>query len=136
MGGAHRRHEPDFRSIAIVKSLAYNGPMLEPRRLNRMMVRHRRATALIGAVVALGIAGLSVHAALPEHHGHDGSATICIAALAIATLAVIRLRKKWCLLGFGLVLEIPRMRGLLHADPVVPFLAARAGPHGPFVLRR
>jgi len=108
--------------------------MLRPRQINRFVRRYRRTVAVVGTLIVLGVAALDAHAALPEHHDHRGAATVCIAALAIATLVVF---------GFGvkraarLLLPPPgrwlaRPTLMLAADAPCPM--ARAGPPGTLLL--
>ncbi|MCW3069520.1 MAG: hypothetical protein JWL67_2145 [Solirubrobacterales bacterium] len=64
------------------------------RRIDLFLGRHRRAAALAGVTLVLGVAALNVHEALPEHHELHGDATMCVAALSIAVLAAVGLRPK------------------------------------------
>jgi hypothetical protein len=106
------------------------------RDINRVLRRHRRVTALVGVMLLLGVAALSTHAAMPDHH--DPGEEICLCALALATL---------CAAGLGLgrssvsrlipcrlmpVLRAPRQ---IVADVRVGGWA-RAGPPVLLVLRR
>jgi len=107
------------------------------RTIDRFLLRHRRATALIGVLVVLGVAALNVHAALPEHHDdHGDRATMCVATLSIAVLAALGWRPKRgngpvaCIKGTPLV----QIAGRPSVDPPQP--AARAGPLWTAVLRR
>jgi hypothetical protein len=61
---------------------------------NRLLRRRRRYTALVGVVLVLGVVALDAHAALPDHHHVRGEATLCVAALAVATLVAASLRPR------------------------------------------
>lgn len=106
------------------------------RNANRFVSRHRRFTALLGVLVVLGVAALNVHAALPEHHGGDGDATMCIASLSIAVLASVGWASKRLVdppsapIFRSLLLPC---EGLLRAERPLP--RARAGPLRAAVLR-
>jgi hypothetical protein len=108
-------------------------PRLAP--INRVISRHRRATALIGVLVVLGVGALDAHAALPEHHHQDGKVTVCIAALAIADLAALG----WCKQSTPNLTTRPRSarRRQAASRPAIdiPKASARAGPSGLAVLR-
>lgn len=103
----------------------------------RRSMRRRRLIALLGLVLVLGVVLLDAHADLPEHHHEHGTETLCVASLALATIAVAA----W---SMGLSLRrpeglppIPRLRlprTLEHRPPAT--IAARAGPPPPLVLRR
>jgi hypothetical protein len=110
--------------------------MLALRDIDRALTRHRRATALVGVLLLLGVAALSTHAALPEHH--DAGEEICLCAFAIATL---------CAVGFGLgrssvsraipCRRMPVLRAPLQIAAAVRVGGmARAGPPVSVVLRR
>lgn len=97
----------------------------------RLLKRHRRVSALLGILVVLGVAGLNVHAALPDHHDKNGVATVCVAALSFAVIAGIAWGTKRSsgasiLRRFGPLLRTP---GRLVADG--PRAVARDGPPGP-----
>ena len=49
--------------------------------------RHRRVWLAAGIALACGVMALNAHAALPEHHHHDGNETMCLASLSIAVVA-------------------------------------------------
>jgi hypothetical protein len=103
--------------------------------INRVVSRHRRATALVGVMVVLGVAALNAHAALPEHHHVHGVMTLCVASLSIAVLAALGLKTKRSAgptirLGRTAVVQIPDGP---EAESVSAM--ARAGPSGPVVLR-
>jgi hypothetical protein len=103
--------------------------------IHRLLRRHRRATALLGILIVLGVAALNVHAALPEHHDAHGVATVCVAALSLAVMAAIAWRTKRSP-GLSIVrcfATLLRTPGRLVADGPRP--VARAGPPGPAVLR-
>jgi hypothetical protein len=106
-------------------------------RINRAFKRHRRVTVLAGAIIVLGVAALSTHAALPGHH--DAGEGACACALAIATIGGAL---GW---GFGRPLLGPLLglrcvpvvhkRMTVLADPRLRGIA-RAGPAGPVIRRR
>lgn len=104
--------------------------------INRALTRYRRTAVLVGALVFPGVVALDAHAALPEHHHARGEVTICIAALAIASLAPLGWRRQ--------PTPRPTTRTLAAAlpqtarAPVVGAqrISARAGPSGLAVLRR
>jgi hypothetical protein len=105
------------------------------RGINRFLLSHRRATSLVGVVLVLGVAGLNAHAALPEHHFDHHVATMCVASLAMATLAAIAWPR-----GRTPTLTGPLARTCEVAPPPepaknAPDTAARAGPPAPLVLR-
>jgi hypothetical protein len=99
--------------------------------------RWRTPLALAGVLLVLGVVALDAHAALPEHHHSHGEATICVAALAIATLGA---------LGWALsraVAQMPPLRAVppVRRRPIAPparvaSVAARAGPGRSPILRR
>jgi hypothetical protein len=99
--------------------------------------RRRRLIAVLGAMLVLGVVLLDAHADLPEHHHEHGTETVCVASLALATIAVAA----WSLsLRSGraqLLPPIPRFRLPRSTEhrPRMRF-AARAGPSPPLVLRR
>lgn len=107
------------------------------RDIDRALVRHRRATALLGTLVVLGVAALNVHSVLPEHHHVHGEETVCIAALAVAGLAALGWRRRCeprlpvriaaTLVRFARGVDVPRTSRL--------DVSARAGPAGLAVLR-
>ena len=106
------------------------------RNANRFVSRHRRFTALLGVLVVLGVAALNVHAALPEHHGGDGDATMCMATLSIAVLAAVGWARRRLVESPSAPIFTPLFlpcEGLLRADRPLPL--ARAGPPGAAVLR-
>ncbi len=110
--------------------------VLRAQRLNRIVTRHRRATALLGTIIVLGVVALNAHAALPEHHDAPGHVTMCAGALSIAILAAAGLMAR-CLLAPPAELRrafLPRIEGRIAADTASS--NARAGPAVPFVLRR
>jgi hypothetical protein len=90
---------------------------------------------LAGIVLTLGVVALDAHAALPEHHHQHGTETLCIAALAIAVVALsVLLRPVGRSQPIPRPLTVglrPRWRGL--APAAAP---ARAGPASLAVLRR
>jgi hypothetical protein len=106
------------------------------RDINRGLTRHRRVTALAGVMLLLGVAALSTHAALPEHH--EPGEEICLCAFALATL---------CAVGMGLgrssvsrlipCRRMPVLRAPLQIATAVRVGGmARAGPPVSLVLRR
>ena len=103
--------------------------------INRVLSRHRRTTALVGAIVVLGVGALDAHAALPEHHHEHGKVTVCIAALAIAGLAALG----WCKQGTPQAPRLAQVAPLLQAASSLatdtPRTSARAGPSRLTVLR-
>jgi hypothetical protein len=110
--------------------------VLRAQSVNRFLVRHRPTTALLGAIIVLGVVGLNAHAALPEHHDTPGHVTVCTAALSIAILAAVGLAAK-CLRGPTTALRrvyIPQAESRIVA--VTSSSNARAGPAVPVVLRR
>jgi hypothetical protein len=103
--------------------------------IRRFLRRHRRVSALLGILIVLGVAGLNVHAALPEHHDTNGVATVCVAALSLAVIGAIAWSTKRAFATsivrrFASLLCTP---GRLVADTPRP--VARAGPPGAAVLR-
>jgi hypothetical protein len=111
--------------------------VLRAQNLDRFLRRHRRATALVGTLIVLGVAGLNAHDALPEHHDHRGVATMCIAALSIATLAAFAWGARRGSMNLTPPLRSPRSTTpLCGFDRDVVTIVARAGPPGPVVLRR
>jgi len=105
--------------------------------INRIFSRHRRATALAGVIVVLGVVALDAHAALPEHHDQPGHATVCIAELAIATLAALGWCRKRPMVGpptriVGLLLRPRGAEGDAYGTTTP---SARAGPPALAVLR-
>jgi hypothetical protein len=110
--------------------------VLRARSVNRFLTRHRRTTALLGAVIVLGVVGLNAHAALPEHHDEPGHVTMCAAALSIAILAAVALVTK-CLPAPRKALRLvqrPRVKSRIAVRTASS--NARAGPAVPVVLRR
>jgi hypothetical protein len=105
------------------------------RSIDRLVSRHRRLTALAGLMIVLGVAALNVHAALPEHHGGQGDASVCEAALSIAVLAVLgwRARRAGPTVTRPFFVPILQVAGRMSTE--CPPAAARAGPPGPSVLR-
>ena len=101
-----------------------------------MLYHHRRVTALAGLMLVLGVVALNAHAALPDHHGNDGDATVCIAALSIAVLATLAWGAKRADAPTARPMHAPivRCEHPLSADSPAP--SARAGPPGRVVLRR
>jgi hypothetical protein len=98
---------------------------------HRLLRRHRRLSALLGILIVLGVAGLNVHAALPEHHDKNGVATVCVAALSFAVIAGIAWGAKRSF-GASIVRRLAlllRAPGRLVADGPRPI--ARHGPPGP-----
>ncbi len=110
--------------------------VLRARSVNRLLLRHRRTTALLGTILVLGVVGLNAHAALPEHHDTPGHATMCIAALSIAILAAAGLATRSLAAPATSLhsVRLPQVRCRIPADPASS--NARAGPAVPFVLRR
>jgi hypothetical protein len=104
--------------------------------IDRLLLRHRRATAVAGVVLILGVVALNAHAALPAHHDRHGDATICIAGLSIAVLAALGWRRRPVAGPARRIDFAPRtlVRCRFLAEP--PLALARAGPPGPVVLRR
>lgn len=84
----------------------------------------------------LGVVMLDAHAALPEHHHVNGTETICVASLAVATLAMAA----WALGSIKRTKHRrrvqPQVRWPCHVSLAVPGPCARAGPAPPVVLRR
>jgi nitrate/nitrite transporter NarK len=110
--------------------------MLALRDVNRVLTRNRRVTALVGVMLLLGVAALSTHAALPEHH--ETGEEICLCAFALATL---------CAVGLGLgrsfvgrLIPCRRMQVLRAPLQIAAAVRvggmARAGPPVLLVLRR
>jgi hypothetical protein len=96
----------------------------------------RRATALVGVLIVLGVLMLDAHAALPEHHHVHGTETACVASLAVAALATAGAMRKRCKtlvqVWFPLLIRLPA-----GPAPTQPQLVAiRAGPRTAVVLRR
>ncbi len=110
--------------------------MLSARRVNRFVMGHRRATALAGTIIVLGVVALNAHAALPEHHDTPGHVTMCAGALSIAILAAVALITRSLLAPTPNLRRVclPRVEGRIAADPTSS--NARAGPAVRFVLRR
>jgi hypothetical protein len=106
------------------------------RSSHRLLSSHRRVTALVGLVLVLGVVALNAHAALPDHHGHDGDATVCIAALSIAVLATLAWGAKRADAPAARPMRVPIVwcEHSVSADSPAP--SARAGPSGRVVLRR
>jgi hypothetical protein len=110
--------------------------MLALRDIHRALTRHRRVTAVVGVMLLLGVAALSTHAAVPDHH--DAGEEICLCALAIGTLCAVGLGLGRSFAGRTIpcrlmpVLRAPRQ---IVADVRVGGLA-RAGPPVLLVLRR
>ena len=104
--------------------------------INRALTRYRRTTVLVGALVFLGLVALDAHAALPEHHHAHGEVTICIAALAVASLAPLGWRRQPTPRPTTRTIgaPVPQTSRVLAAEP--PRISARAGPSGLAVLRR
>ena len=44
--------------------------------------------------IVLGVLALGAHGDLPEHHDKGGHMTVCVAALAIAGLTILRMRRR------------------------------------------
>jgi hypothetical protein len=106
--------------------------MIRLRGPSQILHRHRRATALAGILIVLGVVALNAHAALPEHHEQRGVATICIASLSIAVLAAAltgTVQRGLHVVRLPRLVLLPRPRSLPR-PPVRP--AARAGP--PFAI--
>jgi hypothetical protein len=104
--------------------------------INRAVSRHRRMTAIAGTLVILGVVALDAHAALPEHHDKPGDATVCIAELAIATLAAFSLFKRQPASNTPAHTggaALPRATKRFTSD--TPKDRSRAGPSGLAVLR-
>jgi hypothetical protein len=124
-------------ALAFAGIVDYHPLVPRLRTINRFLFRHRRATALVGVLMVLGIVALNAHEALPEHHNdHGEGATMCVAALSIAVLAVLGWRAKR---GHGPVARLPRtsLVRIIGGVPVEPpETAARAGPMWTAVLRR
>jgi peptidoglycan/LPS O-acetylase OafA/YrhL len=107
------------------------------RTINRFLSRHRRAVALVGVLMVVGVVALNAHAALPEHHDdHGEGATMCVAALSIAVLAALGWRAKRVDGPVARLVQTPlvRITGRFPVEP--PETAARAGPMWTAVLRR
>jgi hypothetical protein len=110
--------------------------VLRARSFNRLLLRRRRTTALLGTILVLGVVGLNAHAALPEHHDTPGHATMCIAALSIAILAAAGLATR-SLTAPASPLYSVRLAPLRSRIPAGPASSnARAGPAVSIVLRR
>ena len=85
----------------------------------------------------LGVVLLDAHADLPEHHHQHGTETMCVASLALATIAVAAWSMGLSLRRPDRLPPIPRFRlprTFEHRPPAT--IAARAGPSPPLVLRR
>jgi hypothetical protein len=110
--------------------------VLRARSVNRLLLRRRRTTALLGTILVLGVVGLNAHAALPEHHDAPGHATMCIGALSIAILAAAGLATRSLEAPATPLysVRLPRVRSRIPANPAGS--NARAGPAVPIVLRR
>ena len=111
-------------------------PMLRLLNVERFLSRHRRATALVGIVLVLGVAALNAHAALPEHHDHDGVGTMCVAALSIAVLAALGWRAERAAATTPCVRLAGQRRPVFSLARDTPRPRARAGPPGVLPLRR
>jgi len=109
--------------------------MLRLRSVNDLIRRHRRVTALVGLLIVLGVAALNAHEALPEHHEHHGVATVCIAALSIATLAALGWGARHDARPVSSVRLVCVARTPIRFDPRPPRALARAGPPGRLPLR-
>jgi hypothetical protein len=96
-------------------------------------------TALAGVLLILGVVALNAHAALPQHHHEHGVATMCLASASVAVLAgglLLAARRPAAALP---VLLLPRSWPLavrFSAPLAAPVPSCRAGPIGPFLLRR
>jgi hypothetical protein len=104
--------------------------------LNRLLTRHRRAAAIVGVLVVCGVAALNVHAALPEHHGGDGDATVCVAALAVAVIAALGWRAAGEATARDRIVCAPKAPVPISHATAPPLPRARAGPLAVVVLRR
>ena len=111
--------------------------VLRSSTINDFVSRHRRAAALAGVIVILGVVALDAHAMLHENHvQQNGKVTMCVAALAIATLAALGW---WCkkrspgAATHMVAALLPQHSQSLPASP--PRASARAGPGSPAVLR-
>lgn len=98
--------------------------------------RYRRVLAAVGIILTLLVLVLEAHAALPEHHHVHGTATMCLASLAIAALfaAAILLKRRVCT-----VAGHPPASAWVLPEPVfssTSSMPARAGPSRSPVLRR
>lgn len=103
--------------------------------INRFLRGRRRTTSLVGIVIVLGVGALSTHAALPEHHFNHDVATLCVASVAIATMAMIawpRGRTPALTATLARTCDISPGADLAGHRPDA---AARAGPSAPLVLR-
>ena len=105
------------------------------RDLNGFLRRHRHAAAVLGTLIVLGVGALDVHAALPEHHDHHGVATVCIAALAIATLMAFgwRVPRRSRPSSSRCLVRLPRVESRIATAPAL--VMSRAGPAGCFPIR-
>jgi hypothetical protein len=101
-----------------------------------LLRRHRRLTALVGTILVLSVVGLDAHAALPAHHGVHDAATVCIAGLAIATLAAVGSLAKQVSTTAGPLLGPRRTGPFRDAITPAPRPRSRAGPPGSLPLRR
>jgi hypothetical protein len=104
--------------------------------INRLLRRHRSTAALLGTLIVLGVAALDAHAALPEHHDHHGVATVCIAGLAMATLAALGWRAKPAARRGRVLRLFSLARAWSRSRTDAPRAMTRAGPPGPMPLRR
>lgn len=111
--------------------------MIRIASVNRVLLRRRRLTAVLGVLVVVGVAALNVHAALPEHHHHHGEMTLCVAALSVATAALAgwAVARTWVAVAIRPRSTRLRIRPLMRAFTPWPS-NARAGPLVPVVLRR
>jgi hypothetical protein len=93
--------------------------------------------ALAGVLLVLGVVALDAHAALPEHHHSHGEATVCLAALAIATLGALGWALSRAVAQMPPLRALPRVRRLPLAPLCrVAYVPARAGPARSPILRR
>jgi hypothetical protein len=106
------------------------------RKSHRLLSRHRRVTALAGLMLVFGVVALNAHAALPEHHGHDGDASVCIAALSIAVMATLAWGAKRADAPTARPMHVPIVWCAYPVSADSPAPSARAGPSGRVVLRR
>jgi hypothetical protein len=98
--------------------------------------RLRMSVAVVGVVLMLGVVVLDAHADLPEHHHHHGVETVCVAALAIATLAAMRWGARAPLRWVRVYRTVRRLLARRAPTRRTAWVPARAGPPGPVVLRR
>lgn len=91
---------------------------------------------MVGTVLLLGVVALNAHAAaLTEQQHEHGTDTICVAAQALATLAVSGVTAKCSAstAGWWRQVCIPNVIGAMAVPART--CAARAGPFSQFALR-